>query len=282
MVNTAINSTLPKLAGLVMGLALSSGSQSLSSSAPVTERAQPVRSCAASLGQLQPLRGAELDTSLEFLSWNIQKSSNAGWAEDLASFAEGVHLAFIQEASRQSGIESILPTPLHPFFARGYTRGELETGVMTLSSGFPSLRCSLSAREPWLGTPKATGVTEYPLRGRDDRLLAINLHAVNFTFGVEDLRVQFEALSELLEKHRGPVILAGDFNTWSASREVLVHQFLRGFDLAPVEFGEDLRTTAFGRALDHIYVRGMASDSARVIPVQSSDHNPLRVRLTIN
>ena len=36
---------------------------------------------------------------------------------------------------------------------------------------------------------------------------------------------------------------------------------------------------AFGRALDHIYVRGLRASDARVIPVSSSDHNPLRVRL---
>jgi endonuclease/exonuclease/phosphatase (EEP) superfamily protein YafD len=51
--------------------------------------------------------------------------------------------------------------------------------------------------------------------------------------------------------------------------------------LGAVSFEPDLRTTAFGRALDHIYVRGLEATFAQVIPVSSSDHNPLRVRLAV-
>ena len=86
---------------------------------------------------------------------------------------------------------------------------------MTLSTSNPSLHCNLTAWEPWLGTPKATSITEYPLQDRDDRLLTINLHAVNFTLGLENFQQQFGALADVLSQHQGPVILAGDLNTWS-------------------------------------------------------------------
>ena len=33
--------------------------------------------------------------------------------------------------------------------------------------------------------------------------------------------------------------------------------------------------------LDHVYVRGLRAESAEVIPVDSSDHNPLRVKLAL-
>ena len=192
-----------------------------------------------------------------------------------------MHLAFIQEASLQAGIESVLDSALYRSFASGYSTAEVQTGVLTLSRAFPSLRCGLSHLEPWLKTPKATSVTEYPLRDRDDRLLAINLHAVNFSLGVENFQAQIHALEDLLGQHEGPVVLAGDLNTWSERRQALVDEFLQGHGLNAVQFAPDLRTTAFGRALDHIYVRGMDSDLAEVIPVTSSDHNPLRVRLRI-
>ena len=42
--------------------------------------------------------GTELAPQFDILSWNIQKASNNGWDTDLASFADGVALAFIQEA----------------------------------------------------------------------------------------------------------------------------------------------------------------------------------------
>jgi endonuclease/exonuclease/phosphatase (EEP) superfamily protein YafD len=237
--------------------------------------------CGNAFGQIQIGEGEPLRDQLEILSWNIQKASNTGWAEDLAGISTGVDLAFIQEAAIRAEIPKVLPGELHSVFARGYTTDSLETGVLTLSASSPSGECTLTALEPWLGTPKATSISEYPLLGREERLLAVNLHAVNFTFGVEDLRGQLEALSEVLGNHQGPIILAGDFNTWSDQRETLVVQFMRNHGLGPVAFEPDLRTTAFGHALDHIYVRGMRAESAEVFPVTSSDHNPLRVRLAV-
>ena len=248
------------------------------SASPVESQTQP---CATALGQVRTSEGGELANELEVLSWNIQKASNTGWAEDLASFGSDIDLAFIQEASVQAHIGQVIPADLYQAFAAGYTTQNMETGVMTLSTSNPSLHCNLTAWEPWLGTPKATSITEYPLQDRDDRLLTINLHAVNFTLGLENFQQQFGALAELLRLHKGPVILAGDLNTWSGKRQSLVDQFMQRHGLGPVAFEPDLRTTTFGRALDHIYVRGMHATLATVIPVSSSDHNPLRVRLTL-
>ena len=55
------------------------------------------------------MKAGNSPSELEILSWNIQKASNAGWAEDLASFSDGVDLAFIQEASLQAQIPGVIP-----------------------------------------------------------------------------------------------------------------------------------------------------------------------------
>ena len=243
--------------------------------------ARPADNCAPGPGLATVDSGQALQGELDILSWNIQKASNEGWAQDLAEMAGDVHLAFIQEASLQAQIPGVIATPLAQAFAAGYTTSSLDSGVMSLSTSNPSLHCNFTAWEPWLGTPKATSITEYPLQGREERLLTINLHAVNFSFGVEDLQAQLGALSDLLSQHRGPVILAGDLNTWSGKRQALVDRFTRQYGLGPVSFEPDLRTTTFGHALDHIYIRGMRATFAQVIPVSSSDHNPLRVRLAL-
>ena len=237
--------------------------------------------CAAALGGELSGTEEQLDTSLDFLSWNIQKASNEGWREDLRNFASDVHLAFIQEAAVQASITGALPVRMHQAFAAGYSTAKRETGVLTLSSGAPSLRCHLTAREPWLGTPKATSITEHPIRGRQERLLAVNMHAVNFALGLQEFREQVHALEVVMDNHRGPVIFAGDLNTWSAGRQALVDAFMHKHGLQPVAFAPDLRTTFFGNALDHVYVRGIRAGSARVAPVSSSDHNALLVRLEI-
>lgn len=239
--------------------------------------------CSSGLGLQPGLEGQALSGHLDILSWNIQKASGDGWAEDLAALAGDVHLAFIQEARLQAMLpEAIARDSLHPTFTRGYTTEEAETGVMTISSHMPSWFCHLTAVEPWLGTPKAMTVTEHPLAGRDERLLAINIHAVNFTFGIDDLREQLQPLADIVANHSGPAILAGDFNTWSESRQQLVDEVLGVHGLTALSFTDDRRTTAFGRPLDHIYVRGLAAEFAEVIPVDSSDHNALRARLRLD
>lgn len=235
--------------------------------------------CEAALGRMPA--GEPLAPEFEVLSWNIQKASNPGWEADLRRLASGVQLAFIQEASLQAGIPELLPADLVNVFATGYTTDTMETGVMTLGAAPPSLHCAFAATEPWLGTPKAASVAEYALRGRQDRLLVINLHAVNFTFGVEPLREQLEGLMNVLALHAGPAIVAGDLNTWSESRQHLVDEYMTSYGLLAVNFEPDLRSRPLGRALDHIYIRGMRADRAEVIPVESSDHNPLRVRLRL-
>lgn len=237
--------------------------------------------CAAALGGALSGTEEHLDTSLRFLSWNIQKASNKGWREDLRQFGNGIQLAFIQEAAVQASIAQVMPMRLHQAFAAGYTTAKTETGVLTLSSSPPSLRCHLTAREPWLGTPKATSITEHPISGRGDRLLAVNMHAVNFALGLGEFREQIHELEVVMDNHHGPVIFAGDLNTWSMGRQALVDTFMDKYGLLPVDFAPDLRTTVFGNALDHIYVRGIRAESARVAPVSSSDHNALLVHLEI-
>jgi endonuclease/exonuclease/phosphatase (EEP) superfamily protein YafD len=247
----------------------------------VAQAAENGPDCAAALGQPQQAEQA-LATSFSVLSWNIQKSSNTGWERDLGSLAMQADLVFIQEAALQASIPEMLVGTPATAFAPGYRTASLDTGVLTLSSVAPSAHCRFTAIEPWLGTPKASSITEHPLAGRSDRLLAVNLHAVNFALGLADFEEQFAAVGEVLEAHEGPAIIAGDLNTWSQSRQRSVDQFMADFGLRPVQFDPDLRTTTFGLALDHIYVRGLAATAATVIPVDSSDHNALQVQLALD
>ena len=245
------------------------------------QAAEDARACASALNPAVKHSNA-LSPVFEILSWNIQKASNSGWSYDLSGLTEGADLVFIQEASLQASIPGSVQRAKSHAFAPGYRTSSLDTGVMTLSTTPPSVHCRLTATEPWLGTPKATSVTEHVIEGSSERLLAINLHAVNFALGLEDFAAQFEAIGVVLEQHRGPVILAGDLNTWSESRQALVDGFTQSHGLRPVSFEPDLRTTAFGRSLDHVYVRGLRAESAAVIPVESSDHNPIQVRLALD
>ena len=222
-----------------------------------------------------------LGPSFSILSWNMQKAGGKGWQQDLMALTDSVELAFLQEASLQAGIPELLPDELTAVFAQGYSTSQLNSGVMTLGSAAPQVHCSYSAVEPWLRTPKAASVAEFALQGSDDRLLAVNLHAINFSLGLQSLREQLAPLVAQLAEHAGPAIVAGDFNTWSGTRQALVDRLMASQGLTQVAFKNDLRSRPLGRPLDHVYLRGLRAERAEVVAVASSDHNPIRLRLTL-
>ena len=173
--------------------------------------------------------------------------------------------------------QTLIEQSQYEAFVRGYVQNEIETGVLTLARTPHIVHCQLLATEPWLRTPKATSVTLYPLENSDNTLLTINLHAVNFSFGVKTYREQLNNAVELIRGHKGPVIMGGDFNTWSNKRQRVLDSLASELELIAVPFSPDHRTTQFGKLLDHVYVRELAWRHAETKQVNTSDHNPLLV-----
>ncbi len=225
--------------------------------------------------------GPELDAaSIGFLSWNIEKGKRAGWREDLLDLGRGKDLILIQEAIYDPGLTGAFAELNHWSFSPGYQSRSRLTGVITFSRSEPLTRCNLVIREPWLGTPKATSITEYGLTGTDQTLVVVNVHGVNFTFGVTGLKAQIDQLGRVLEVHEGPMIVSGDFNTWRKKRLEVLAALAEHLGLTPLFFGEDHRKKVFGYRLDHVFVRGLTVESAGTRIVQSSDHNPISARLS--
>jgi endonuclease/exonuclease/phosphatase (EEP) superfamily protein YafD len=217
--------------------------------------------------------GPELEsTAIRLVSWNVKKGERERWTEDFTDLSLGTDLVLIQEAALKPDAAD---SARHWSFAPGYRSASLLTGVMTYSSSEPLTQCNLTSWEPWLGTPKATGITEYGLTGTDATLVVVNIHAVNFAFGIKDFRDQLEQIRPMLTQHSGPIILSGDFNTWRKGRLNTLGAFVGDFGLEAVEFDEDHRTIFFGQRVDHIYIRGLTVESAGTRQVLSSDHNPL-------
>jgi hypothetical protein len=118
-------------------------------------------------------------------------------------------------------------------------------------------------------------ISWFGLTGSSDTLAVVNVHAINFSLSVESYTQQMRAIGDALATHTGPVIFAGDFNTWSAARTQVVADVAQRLGLEEIKFAEDKRTLFFGKQLDHILVRGLRVVSASAIPVTSSDHNPV-------
>jgi endonuclease/exonuclease/phosphatase (EEP) superfamily protein YafD len=238
--------------------------------------------CRASLAEARPGAGAELDASnIRLVNWNIRKNSHSRWKQDYASVSNDRDLILIQEASLRADAVADMATESYWSFAPGFRNQAQVTGVLTLSSIKPLTQCSFVTMEPLLRTPKATSITQYGLTASDLTLIVVNVHAVNFSLGLNAFRRQFEDIAGVLENHHGPIILSGDFNTWRARRMGIVESLAERFALLPLGFEEDHRVRVLGKVLDHIFVRGLSAVVSETSAVTSSDHNPMTVTLTM-
>ncbi|BFM22020.1 endonuclease/exonuclease/phosphatase family protein [Gilvimarinus japonicus] len=219
----------------------------------------------------------QVPSTFSILSWNIYKAQNAHLLQDLTTLSQDVDIVLLQEALEDERLEALKP---YWRFAPGYHSGDMQSGVMTLSRWPAAVHCQFSHDEPWLNTPKATNVVEYVLQN-GERLLAINLHAINFTLGTQAYREQLSSAVALMLEHDGPIIFAGDLNSWSDSRRDILTDLLEPLGLTATEFPEDNRTLTFGMALDYVWLRGVHISAAQVPVYESSDHNPLLVSLMI-
>ena len=248
-------------------------------SSPAAE-SHEVESCrllldAAPVGSTTGLNADEI----RLVSWNMQKKSLPNWRADYSRLTDGRDLILIQEASLRVDTVGDLPSVPHWSFAPGYRTDDSITGVLTLSRSQPLARCSFANTEPLLRTPKATSITQFALEDRDETLLVVNVHAVNFSLGLGSYKRQFKQISDVLEDHQGPIIFSGDLNTWRAGRTQTIEAMAAKLGLMAVEFSDDNRKRFFGSPLDHIYVRGLSATDSDSSVVTTSDHNPMTVTL---
>ena len=242
--------------------------------------AMSVDACKVAIRDHDVNTGHELDpNNIRLMNWNIQKGTAQTWKVDYDSLATQKDLVLFQEASLSSETINNMDETKHWSFAPGYRTQGAITGVLTLSSIQPLTQCSFVNLEPLLRTPKATSITQYALTGSEETLVVVNVHAVNFSLGLGAFEDQFRQIAETLAEHDGPVILSGDFNTWRARRMEIIASLALGLELEALQFDDDFRKRFMGRALDHIYVRGLSVVNSDTHAVVTSDHNPMSVTL---
>ena len=215
------------------------------------------------------------------VNWNIQKGGDPQWTTDLAAFQSDPDLMVFQEAPLNSNAWDVVSADHYHSFSPGYRTSRALTGVMTVSAVKPLTQCNFVSVEPWLRSPKATVITEYGLTGTDQTLVVVNIHAMNFTFGAHAFRQQIRRALSALHDHAGPILLSGDFNTWSGWRSRTLNELTDSLGLKKLDYDEDHRKRFWGQPLDHIYIRGLEVLEATTRRVESSDHNPMSVHLRL-
>ncbi len=150
------------------------------------------------------------DEKIRVLVWNIFKQQRAEWKSVLKNFGKDAHLVLLQEAQTTPEMVRFATTNYGRRSGSGSGVAAAPSGVMTLASAHP-VYCCPRAREPILRLAKSALVTVYP--PPDTRLLmVVNIHAVNFSLGVDVYSKQLLPIGDQIAHHSGPVIMAGDFN----------------------------------------------------------------------
>ena len=219
-----------------------------------------------------------LGGEVSVLSWNVFKGLREGWQEDLQNIGRGSDLVLLQEAPLSGHLlEFFRQEALYWQYNSAFRYKGVETGVVAASS-IPSLAsCGMRQDEPITGFPKTALLAAYEIEDSPEKLLVANIHSINITLGTASYRAQLDSLKEMLHRHRGPLLVVGDFNTWNGKRAEAVDALVADLALTRLEFEEEGRTKVFGQVVDHIFYRGVEPLSGRIFPVTSSDHNPLKV-----
>lgn len=219
---------------------------------------------------------------LDILVWNIYKQSQAGWKETLELYTKNANLALLQEVSMDEHFISYTKNS-HWFSSHvdAFSVFGLSTGVLTLSTSSPLLACAHIEFEPWLQLPKSGIYATFHLSdGRE--LVVVNLHSVNFTYGVQEYEKQIKELIVALKKHKGPIIFAGDLNAWSLERIATIEKTIAQLGLKEVRFEPDNRKQFInGLALDYVFYRGLKLIDSKSPITDASDHNPLLVKFKL-
>ncbi len=215
---------------------------------------------------------------ISVFDWNTYKGQRENWESDFKKFSHGKDIILLQEAALTQNLQqSLQEKELYWNLNSAFIYKNLETGVLLASTIQPLNSCGQRTDEPLIGVPKTILIARYNINDSAHDLLVANIHAINITLGTGSYREQFDGLQDILEKHDGPILLAGDFNSWSGERIKIMTALIDKLSLQVLVFDEESRTTFFGEPVDHILYRGLKPLSYEIHQVTSSDHNPISV-----
>jgi len=226
---------------------------------------------------------AALGEEIRLLVWNIQKARRRNWYNDFIDLCHGRHLVILQEAVTNSEHDAWFENSytFEWVMARSFRNRHtgIETGVKTgATAGSINPESIFSPHtEPVVKTSKLVLSTRYRLKGSEELLLVLNVHAVNFVT-LKKYLSQLDQLREELAGHKGPVILAGDFNTWRPKRYRLFEEVAGAAGLCEAAMQRNRRLQHLNQHLDHVYYRDLSLVEIRSLTqINSSDHFPISV-----
>ncbi|MDD2773266.1 MAG: endonuclease/exonuclease/phosphatase family protein [Elusimicrobiales bacterium] len=223
---------------------------------------------------------------VKVLVWNVNKQKYENSQRDFCRLCRGMDIVLVQEACIRPEMRGFLHASKQQRWVLAQnllTPARHPAGVMTGSKAAPlhSRHIKSPHAEPFTRTHKMSLATRYAVKGIGRALLVVNVHAVNFV-STDKFAHQLRALEDIISPHRGPVIMAGDFNTWNAKRQRLLYETAARLGLMEAGFAPGEKTRCLGHEVDKVFFRECSVVSARVRrDVKTSDHYPLQLRAVL-
>jgi len=199
--------------------------------------------------------------------------------------SKGPNIILLQEVRLDNHVRNILSNQLKygwEFSPNTYqAKYDAYSGVLTASYAKPTMVDSALSNglEPFSNTPKTTLFTKYALSFTPLELLLVNIHGINFQIKADKFKEQLRFVTEVVRRHDGPVIMAGDFNTWNKYRLNHLNQVVKEMGLTEIDFNSKptYREAVFGIPLNHIFykeshLKVVEGSEYIFVNVESSDH----------
>jgi len=218
----------------------------------------------------------------------MQKCNGKKWHADFLRLIANRHLLLLQEASLTAVNLELFDEHEKYFWtmARSFThiKSKSENGVKTGCRSMPlDSKCFASPSfEPFVRTHKMLLQTSYHVQGCAHKLLVLNVHALNFS-RLGGYKKHLQQIQDSARHHHGPIILAGDFNTWSKVRYSLLQKMAHELGLSEAVISRKTKARHFYSHLDHLFYRGLRLNNIELFKsVTSSDHLPITARFSTN
>lgn len=225
-----------------------------------------------------------LPKKMNVLVWNLHKGADESFPTDFTDLAYGKDLVLAQEMLLNPFMERVFgafPTNIYTTATSFFLGKELyRTGVATSAQVKPAYESYIRTQilEPVVNSPKVTLLTQYPIKGTDKKLTVLNIHGINFV-DVPSFKKEITRIFDVMRTISGPMIFAGDFNTWNDERLAILKELSTKLKMRAANFFPDNRMRFNGRPLDHfLYTEDIRIHEAKVEGFyQGSDHKPLEL-----
>ena len=224
-----------------------------------------------------------LGNKFSLISWNIYKGAKDNFRSDYQQISADADIVIIQEFLTNTDLLQMLTENIdfQAAFAASfnYSYEGVSTGVLNTSNTLPLSTAFIRTtnREPILKTPKMSLITIYEFSNCDKKLMVVNTHAINFVTNGKFYH-DISKIADSIKDHSGPLIWAGDFNTWSKRRLSYLEMIARKIGLTFAALKDSYAIKKFmGNPLDHILYKDLELTDGEVLKdIESSDHIPLK------